>query len=122
MNKTMIMGRNTYESMPKNLEGRKYIVLTKKNIKLENAEVFNSKSDLIKNLRFNEKYIICGGEQIYKLFIDDVETMFLTHIDDEHEADTYFPKFDYSKFNKELLLSEEENNIKFKQYKYTRIK
>lgn len=120
--KNMVMGKNTYDSMPKHLEGRKYIVLTRQNIELENATVYHSKSEFIKNLKFNERYIICGGAQIYKLFIDDVETMFLTHIEESHEADAFFPQFDKSQFNSELLVNTEENGIKYKQYKYTRIK
>ena len=41
MNKYIVMGANTYASLPKRLEGRKYIVLSKHLKEIENGLVFN---------------------------------------------------------------------------------
>ena len=120
MNKTMIMGMNTYNSMPKNLEGRKYIVLTRKKITIPNVLIFNSKEELLNNRNNNEKYIIVGGGQIYNLFINDVDIMYLTHIDQEYKlADAFFPSFNEDLFDKELLM-EGNDKVAYKQYKYIR--
>ena len=120
MNKNMVMGMKTFVSMPKNLEGRKYIILTRKNIAIPNTTIFNSKDDLFNNMNENEQYIVVGGGQIYKLFIDDVDVMYLTHIDDELKvADTFFPSFNENNFDKELLM-EGTDKVHYKQYKYIR--
>lgn len=119
--KTMVMGRKTYESMPKNLEGRKYLVLTKSNIIYPNAGTITDKDRFLRNIEnTNEEYIVVGGAQIYNLFINDVDIMYLTKIDAEYKlADAYFPKFNENDFDKTLLM-EGNNGVNFKQYKYVR--
>ena len=42
MNKYIVMGANTYASLPKRLEGRKYIVLSKHLKEIESGLVFNN--------------------------------------------------------------------------------
>lgn len=121
MNSNIIMGMNTYNSIPQKLEGRKYIVMTRKDIILDNVQIYHSKEDVIKNINNQEKYIVIGGEQIYKLFIEDVYIMYITHINDTFKlADAYFPKFDENMYDKALILEGSENNINYKQFKYTR--
>ncbi len=123
MGKNLIMGFNTYKSLPKKLDGRDYIVLTRKIKEIENVTIYNNKEDLIKNINENEKYIVIGGSQIYKLFIEDVYIMYLTQIEDTFKiADTYFPNFDENKYIKELLMESNQDNIYYKQYKYVRRK
>ncbi len=121
MGKTMVMGRKTYESMPKNLEGRKYLVLTNSNIVYPNAGTINDKDRFLRNIEnSDEDYIIVGGAQIYNLFINDVNVMYLTKIDAEYKlADAYFPKFNENEFDNTLLM-EGNNGVNFKQYKYVR--
>ena len=120
MNKNMVMGMKTFISMPHNLKGRKYIILTRKNITIPNTTIFNSKDELFNNMNENEQYIVVGGGQIYKLFIDDVDIMYLTHFDDTLKvADTFFPFFNEEEFDKELIM-EGTNKVHYKQYKYIR--
>ena len=121
MGANIIMGMNTYTSLPKKLEGRKYIVMTRKNISLNDATIYNNKEDLISNINIKERYIIIGGEQIYKLFIDDVYIMYITHINDIFKcADAYFPNFDEDNYQKKLIMEGNENGINYKQFKYRR--
>lgn len=119
--KTMVMGRKTYESMPKNLEGRKYLVLTKSNIVYPNAGIITDKDRFLRNIEnTDEEYIVVGGAQIYNLFINDVDIMYLTKIDAEYKlADAYFPKFNEENFDKTLLMEGIEP-VSYKQYKYVR--
>lgn len=121
MGKNLIMGFNTYMSLPQKLDGRNCIVLTRKNIMLENTVIYHCREDLIKNIKRDEKYIVIGGTQIYKLFIDDVYSMYLTHIEDTFKlADAYFLAFDEKNYTKELLIQGSEDSINYKQYKYVR--
>lgn len=121
MGKKLIMGYNTYMSLPNKLVGRDYIILTRKNMEIENAIIYHSREDLIKNIKKDERYIVIGGAQIYKLFIDDVYLMYLTHIDDTFKlADAYFPTLNEDNYEKELLMEGNQDGINYKQYKYVR--
>lgn len=93
---TVIMGRNTWESLPKKpLPNRKNIVLTRnKNLKLEGATSFYSKQELIDQLPENEEVFVIGGANIYKLFFSEISKLYLTKIHKTFVADTFFPTID----------------------------
>lgn len=123
INKTIIMGRNTYLSLPKVLDNRKHIVLTKQHLNVpENVYVYNDYTSLKRYINnTNEEMIVIGGSKIYSLFIDDVDTMLLTEIDDTCDmADTYFPFFDKKEWKQEIISSHEDNGIKYNHVKYLR--
>lgn len=95
MGKYVIMGRNTYESMPeKAFIGRKPILLTSKNEENDKIKIYN---DLKKLLEFikeneNEKFVVIGGAKVYEEFFPYVCEMYLTKVNAEKKADTYFPE------------------------------
>tara|TARA_Y100000590_G_scaffold276390_1_gene310295 strand:- start:6694 stop:7176 length:483 start_codon:yes stop_codon:yes gene_type:complete len=90
---TIIMGRNTWESLPiKPLPKRRNIVISSHNIK--NIEHYSSIDMCIEKL--NEEYIkkifVIGGAQIYKEFIYKSDELHITFIDLEtKDVDTFFP-------------------------------
>lgn len=93
----LIMGRKTFESAP-TLENTKHIIMSRRDTiasQSENVYLANSKSEAISlydDLRENdEKLYICGGEAIYREFLDDVEKMIISHIPDDSQGDTHFP-------------------------------
>lgn len=115
MNKYIVMGANTYASLPKRLEGRKYIVLSKRLEKIENGLVFNNFEDLLEFINNqNEEIMIIGGSSIYKLFIPYADILYLTEIDSATDADTYFPDFDKSKYKYNILKENSDNELKYK--------
>lgn len=90
---TIVMGYNTYMSLPiRPLPNRKNIVLTTKNITLPGAIIINSLDKLIKEINLEEEVFICGGESIYKQLMPYADKLYITHIFDEYEADTFFPE------------------------------
>ena len=121
MGKYIIMGKNTYESLPKHLEGRKYIVLSSSLNNIENGLLFNDFNKLLEFVKdLDEEVMVIGGASIYKLFLPYASRLYLTLIDSEAKADIYFPEFDNSLWDSEEILSDEENNIKFKYVLYKR--
>ena len=90
----VVMGRKTFESLGKPLTGRKNIVITRqtdwqsagavvvKNI--EDALLIAQQADV------NEVMVIGGGE-IYKALFEKAKRIYLTRVEAEPEADTYFP-------------------------------
>lgn len=92
---TVIMGRKTFESLPKGaLPNRTNIVVT--NMKLYNAPnaiVANSIEDAIEKALTNKVFII-GGGQIYKQSLSLADAMILSEIPKAFDkADTFFPEF-----------------------------
>ena len=47
-----------------------------------------------------EEIFIIGGKQIYSLALPYADRLYITHINAEHEGNVYFPKIDYSKYEK----------------------
>ena len=123
MGKPIVMGRKTFESLPKLLPGRKHIILTKQKLDVpEEVLLFHNKEDVLDYIKsYQEEVMIIGGASIYKEFLEDSNKLVLTEIDDEDKkADTYFPYFDKNEWLKEELSQVEENNIKYKHIIYTR--
>ena len=101
-NSIIVMGRNTFNSLPKILPGRKHIILSSTNnfnkeIN-EQVTVINNKEDLInlcKKISENNEVFIIGGASLYSMFIDIADVLYITHIEKvEETADVYFPKID----------------------------
>lgn len=91
---TVVMGRKTFESLPKGaLPNRRNIVLTRNTeLKLEGAECFQDISQILAHVSSQEQAFIIGGEQIYRQTIDIADRIYLTLIQDTPSAaDAYFP-------------------------------
>ncbi len=100
MGHTLIMGRNTFESLPKMLVGRKIIIVTnQKNLHYDNCEIVHSLSHAIDLANKTDKSpFICGGEQIYKEALPLVQKMYITEICKNYAGDAFFPEFDEKKW------------------------
>ena len=118
---TVVMGRKTFESLPKALPKRRNIVISSnKEYAAQGAEVVNSVEKALK-LTKNERVFIIGGASIYKTFLPYVKEIYLTEIEAScNDADTYFPTFDKSEYSREVLGTSCENEINFSFVKYTK--
>lgn len=121
-NNTIIMGRKCFESLPGILPNRKHIILTNNKDYVVNGALImhniDEVLDYVKNT--NEICFVIGGAKIYEIFLPYCDNLYLTEINDEKDADVYFPKFDHSLYNSEVLSENEENNIKYKMLVYRR--
>lgn len=124
MGHPIVMGRKTFESLPKVLPGRKNIVISTNEIKNDEIETYKSiKAFLEKYKETDEDVFIIGGASIYSQFIDLASNLYLTEIEKEdNKADVYFPKFNKEDFDRSVLLENEENEIKYRHVLYKRKK
>lgn len=122
INHKIVMGYNTFESLPGLLPKREHIILTHKNIQIDGTQIFNDFEDLNNYLStLDEDIYVIGGASIYKLFIDIADELVLTEIDAEClDADVYFPPFDKKDCDVEVIKECEENDIKYRYIKYTK--
>lgn len=121
MGKYIVMGKNTYESLPKHLEGRKYIVLSSSLSNIENGLLFNDFSKLLEFIKnVDEEVMIIGGSSIYKLFLPFADKLYLTEIDSEEAADVYFPEFNKEDYECNVVSTNEVDGLKYSFVIYER--
>lgn len=97
----ILMGRKTFESIGKPLPNRTTIILTRdKNYHVEGCYTVHSLEDGVKlaESRGEDELLICGGANVYAQAVEVANRIYLTEVDWEGEADTYFPDFDRSKW------------------------
>ena len=95
---TIIMGRNTYLSLPKGaLPNRRNVVLSTTVKELPGCEVFPTLEAALKSCKEDEDIYIIGGARVYEQAMALADRLCLTEVDDTpKEADAFFP--DYSEW------------------------
>ena len=121
MGKSIIMGRKTFQSLPKALPGRKNIVISSdSNFNAPGAVVVTDIDAALKESETEEVFII-GGASIYKAYFPVADKLYITEVEfEDKEADVYFPEIDLTMWNKEILDEGEENGLKFRHILYTK--
>lgn len=98
--RTVIMGRLNYHSIPKRwrpLPNRRNIILTTNPEYTEDGvDIFYEMEEAIASAREagEEELFVIGGGQIYELGLAYADTMYITEIKADFEADVFFPTYD----------------------------
>jgi dihydrofolate reductase len=91
----VLMGRKTFESMPKALPNRTNVVITRqKDYTAKDATVVHSLEAAIALAQEDERPFIIGGGEIYRQGLAYADCIELTRVHEDFEADTFFPKID----------------------------
>ena len=92
---TIVMGRNTYDSLPKGaLPNRRNVVLSRTVTELPGCDVFPSLQEALDSCAPDEDVYIIGGARVYAEAMPLADRLCLTLVDDEpQEADAFFPDF-----------------------------
>ena len=123
----IIMGRKTFDSFPGLLPNRKHIVISKKSKSYfpEEVIVVNNFDDAIKATNEDQNPFVIGGGQIYNLAMKYSDTIELTRVHEEFEADTFFPKInedEWKLINQEKHEMDERHKYSFTYKTYLKIK
>lgn len=96
MGKPLIMGRKTWESLPKKpLPGRPHIVITRqKNYVAEGATVVSDLPSALAAAGQVEEVCVIGGGEIFAMFLPQTDRIYLTEVDVEVDGDTFFTPLD----------------------------
>lgn len=95
MGHTIIMGRRTFESLPKGaLPGRENIVVTRNaDYQAAGAVVCHSVDEALQKASMPGERFIIGGAPLYAATIDKVDMLHLTELHASFaDADTFFPQ------------------------------
>ncbi|MBO9129348.1 dihydrofolate reductase [Bacillus sp. 165] len=119
----VVMGRKTYESIGKPLPGRENIVVTRnKEYQPEGVTVVHS----LEEVQAQEKDVfVIGGAQLYKQALPLADRLYVTHIHEVFEGDTYFPQFEKEEWQvitQEQGIRDEKNPYDYEFVVYERQK
>lgn len=94
----VIMGKNTYESLPfRPLKNRTNVVITDNPDEIfEGCITVYSVNEALNLCNDKEESFIIGGGSVYRQFLPHTNKLYLTLIHKEFEADTFFPEVDLS--------------------------
>lgn len=114
---TVIMGRNTFLSLPKGaLPNRRNVVLSTTQSEFPGCDTYRSLDDAICHCSSDEDIYVIGGASVYKQALGVADRLCLTEVDDTPtDADTFFP--DYSDW-KETWREDHQEDERH-QYRYS---
>ena len=132
-NQIVVMGRKNYDSIPERyrpLPNRLNVVLTRNlDFQAPGCKVFTSLTDCLEFFKEeNDRTVfIIGGGEIYKMALDSgrIDEMFITYIDKSYGADTFFPDFDTTQWQQNLVTKQDKDDAHDASYQimhYVRIK
>ncbi len=122
---TIIMGRNTYLSLPKGaLPNRRNVVLSSTISELPGCDVYPTLDAALKSCRPDEDIYIIGGARVYEQAISMADRLCLTEVNDTPaQADAFFPDYsDWQVVNQEAHPKDERHAFEyaFTDYERTR--
>lgn len=115
---TVVMGRNTYLSLPKRpLVNRRNIVITD-NVSehFEQCVTVHSVEEAIQQCDEEHENFIIGGASIYRQFLPFAQKLYLTLIHKAFDADTFFPEIpegEWTEISREKILKKEGIDFDF---------
>ena len=120
---TIVMGRNTYLSLPKGaLPNRRNIVLSRSQKAFPGCEVYSSLYEALTHSAADENIYIIGGASVYRQALPIANRLCLTEVDDiPTHADTFFPDYsDWKEVAREAHSKDEKHAFNYAFVDYER--
>lgn len=124
MGHPVFMGLNTWRSLPGKLPGRDHYVLAPDAKEVENDDVapvtdldefINAHKDT------DEEIFVIGGGMVYKQMLPHCNSLYLTEVNaSDSEADTYFPDFDKTLYERTVLGHGKDGDISYDHVLYAK--
>lgn len=124
MDKSIVMGRKTWQSIGRPLPGRQNIVVSR------NPDFVASGADVVASLEAaieisnSAEVMVIGGGQLYALALEQASRMVLTMIEITPEADTWFPEWQAEQWRQTAEQSypaDDSNGLAYRIVEYTRV-
>lgn len=118
---TIIMGYNTWVSLPGKLKNRTNLVINYDDVEGADQTIKDLDKYIKENEDSDEEIFVIGGGMIYRTFLPYAKELYLTEVDaSDPDADTFFPEFDKSNYMKNLIRKGTENGLNYSIVKYTK--
>lgn len=119
LNHRVVMGLNTWNSLPSKLKDRQNIVISPVDLTGPDVVIQDLEQFITDNKDTDEEIFIIGGGMIYQAFLPYVKKLYLTEVNaTDPNATVFFPEFDKSKYDKIVLKEGSENGLDFTISKY----
>lgn len=123
---TLIMGRNTFLSLPNGpLPDRRHIVISDiAGESFSGCEMAGSIEEAIELAGQNDECFVIGGGMVYAQFLPVAGKLYLTRVHHRFEADTFFPEIDFDQWETgltETIPAGGKNDYPHTYTEYTRI-
>lgn len=113
---TVVMGRNTFFSLPKGaLPNRRNIVLSPDDETFPACETAHSFPEIIELCQKDEKVFFIGGAMVYSQALEWVDSLYITWIHASFEADAFFPEISQDVWEE----AEREDHFDVEPYPYS---
>lgn len=114
----IIMGRRTFDSLPKQLPNRTHVIITRhKNYHAAGCIVVDSLEKGLESIPESEDAYIIGGGEIYSLAMPLADQLEITRVQHTFNADTFFPEIDVMEW--QLLATEYHSEDEKHPYSFT---
>jgi dihydrofolate reductase len=105
MGRLVIMGRKTFEALPRTLDGRRIVVMTRNAAYVPPPGAVAARTvEEALSLAAGEEAFVAGGAQVYGAFFPRATTFHLTSVEGSFEGDAWLPPIDWSEWT---LVAEE---------------
>jgi dihydrofolate reductase len=122
---TVIMGKRTLESLPSGpLPKRRNIILSDlPNDCIADCETVNSIPDALDLVKHEDEVFIIGGGSVYSQFLPLADKLYLTIVEKDFEADTFFANISFKEWElieKEIVNNDTQNDFTYRFETYER--
>ena len=94
MGHTILMGRKTWDSLPKALPGRENWVLSRRNLRSEGMRLFSSLKDVAEHLPDRQTLFVIGGGEVYRQALPLCHELYITQVHQKvPDGDAFFPEY-----------------------------
>ena len=122
---TIIMGLNTFKSLGRVLPNRFHVVLSADKeffVDDKNVKIVHSPEELKQYINDNNENFVVGGGSIYKMLLPYCTKLYITEVEKDFEADTFFPEINSKEWKivKEEIGPKDDNDFVYKYVDYER--
>jgi dihydrofolate reductase len=121
MNKPILMGRKTYESIGRPLPGRRNIIITRNpDYHSSGCESVTSIDQALELVDDQPEVMLIGGASLYEQTIDRARMLYVTEVHEKFEGDAWFPPIDLSRWKECWRENHQADDLN--QYAYSFVK
>lgn len=121
MGHKVVMGRKTWDSLPGKLPGRENIVISRHEVSGADKVIHAPAEYFQENANTEEEIFVIGGGMVYFEALPYARYLYLTEVDaDVQDADSYFPEFDRSLYEKQVIGEGWKDDLAYTFVKYVK--
>lgn len=121
INHTIVMDEDVYNQNNRIFSNRYNIVVSNTLKDVSGVEIVKSAEEILKRFKDTQDDVyVIGGKNLFDYFLKYAGKVFLTVVDDQKDADEYFPILEKNNYEYNILEEIIENNISYKHVLYVK--